>query len=108
MSVFAKARCKLGRHSGDWSHPDGQCTMFRNCDSCGELEAKTAHTWSRFDYAAPDQCEQRCRCERCGATESRVWHQWGPWVYCNLEQNSPQKRVCKRCQETERTRYTLR
>ena len=81
---------------------------FRTCDRCGEAETRTLHGWGSFDYIAPDRCEQRRRCERCRGTDSRVRHEWGPWLYSNLEQNSPQERVCKRCREAERTRYTLR
>ena len=108
MSVLAKAQCKIGRHTGDWSLPDGRCTSFRTCDSCGKRDAKTLHAWSRFDYVASGSCDQRRRCERCGATESRERHEWGPWLYTNLEQNAPQQRECKRCHKVERTRYTLR
>jgi hypothetical protein len=108
MSVLAKARCSVGRHSGEWSHPDGQCTIVRTCDSCGEVESETRHVWLPFEYTAPDRCDQSHRCERCGATELRVCHTWGPWRYSNLEFNSPQERVCRRCHQVERTRYTLR
>ena len=108
MSVLAKARCKVGQHSGEWSNSDGRCTTLRTCESCGKVEAKTVHVWGPFDYAAPDRCDQRRRCERCGAAEFQVQHEWGPWLYCNLERTSPQERVCKRCHEAERTRYTLR
>ena len=108
MSVVARARCAFGRHSGEWSWPDSQCTMVRACDYCGTVEEKTVHSWGAFEYVAPGRCDQRRRCERCGGTESRVWHQWGPWVYGNLEMNAPQERVCRRCGEAERTRYTLR
>ena len=80
----------------------------RTCERCGETETRTLHAWGPFDYAAADRCEQHRRCERCRVTDSRVRHEWGPWLYTNLEQNSPQERVCKRCQEAERTRYTLR
>jgi hypothetical protein len=108
MSVLARGRCLVGRHSGEWSLPDGRCTTHRTCDSCGEVEAETLHVWGPFDYIAPDRCDQSHRCERCGAAEFRVRHEWGPWLYANLEQNAPQERVCKRCHEAERTRYTLR
>jgi hypothetical protein len=108
MNVLAKAKCSIGRHSGKWSHPDGRCKSSRTCDSCGQVETKELHVWGPFDYVAPDRCDQSHRCQRCRATEFRVRHEWGPWRYSNLEQNSPQERACKRCRETERTRYTLR
>ena len=46
--------------------------------------------------------------QTAGSAPSSVTPEWGPWRYTNLEQNSPQERVCKRCHEAERTRYTLR
>ncbi len=107
MGVLAKVRCRAGRHSGEWSDPDGRCRTFRTCDSCGIVEAKTLHVWGPFDYIAPDRCDQSHRFERCGATEFQVRHECGPWLYRGEEQISGQERVCKRCHEAERTRYTL-
>jgi len=53
-------------------------------------------------------CEIARVCESCGTTEEQTDHLWGPWFYVNNELNSPQVHTCKRCRETERTRYTLR
>ena len=113
MSVLTRARCKAGRHSGEWSDPDRRCRTFRTCDSCGKVEEKTLHAWGQFDYVAPDRCDQGRRCERCGSTESQVRHEWGRWQYSEIRKaqwggeqlSSPQVRVCRRCHEAERGRY---
>jgi hypothetical protein len=68
----------------------------------------TVHDWGPLEFIASDRCDERRHCERCGVTEFRVRHDWGPWRYCNLEQNAPQERECRRCHRAERTRYTLR
>ena len=103
MSVLTGARCKAGRHSGEWSDLDGRCRIFRTCDSCGKVEEKTLHAWGHFDYVAPDRCDQVHRCERCGLTESQGRHEWGPWQYNGEASNSPQVHVCRRCHEAERS-----
>jgi hypothetical protein len=108
MGILARARCKAGRHSGQWSHPGVQCEVVRVCDSCGKQERRTQHVWSPFGYVEPDRCEQARRCERCGTTESRIRHEWGPWFYLNNEFGSPQVHSCLRCRQSERTSYTMR
>ena len=108
MNFWAKARCRTGLHSGEWSSPGRRCEIVRVCDACGRQQEKTRHTWGRFAYLAADQCEQTRRCERCGAIETRPVHEWGPWLYLNNELNSPQVHTCRRCHQNERTAYTLR
>jgi hypothetical protein len=108
MSMLGKALCRLGRHSGQWSHAGSRCETVRTCDVCGKTEELTRHAWGRYTYVDADQCGQIRRCERCGSTESRSWHQWGPWLYLNTEFTSPQVRTCRRCHESERTSYTMR
>ena len=109
MSAWARAMCMVGRHAGEWSHADGRCEIVRTCDSCGKCDVKTRHVWGHFAYLAADQCDQRRHCERCGSTESRVQHDWGPWGYRDeKQQHTGQIRVCRRCHEHQRTRYTIR
>ena len=109
MNVVDALRCKVGRHSGTWSHPGSRCQMVRTCESCGRTEEITRHRWGPFGgYLAPDDCAQIRRCERCGATESRSLHEWGPWLYANTEFTAPQVRTCRRCHRSERTLYTVR
>jgi hypothetical protein len=108
MSILATLKCKAGRHTGEWSLPDGKCACTRRCDSCGKLEKETHHVWGPFDYREADRCEQTRRCARCGATHSRSSHEWGSWHYLNTEFTSPQVHTCRRCRLTERTNYTMR
>jgi hypothetical protein len=108
MGIFATVRCKTGRHSGEWSHSGGQCEIVRVCESCGMLEKQTRHVWGEFDCVEADRCDQTRSCERCGSTESRSIHEWGPWLYLNGEFSSPQVRTCRRCHESEQTKYTMR
>jgi hypothetical protein len=108
MSLLAKARCTVGRHSGEWSHRGSRCEIARVCDSCGKREEQTHHVWGPFAYLNADQCDQTRRCERCGSTESRSVHEWGSWLYLNGEFNSGQFHTCQRCHQTERTTYTMR
>jgi hypothetical protein len=108
MTVLKKALCKMGRHSGQWSHPGGRCEIVRICHSCGRREEETRHIWGQFSYVSPDQCGQTRRCERCGFSEARFRHEWGPWVYHDEQLNSGQVRACQRCHQTERTTYTMR
>jgi len=106
--MFAIA-CKLGRHSGEWSLPNEQCSTVMTCRSCGKIQAKEGHIWGQFGYLADAQCDQRHRCERCGATEPRVHHKWGPWMYLSERaQDFRQFRTCGRCQKDERTKYGWR
>jgi hypothetical protein len=53
MSLLARAECALGRHSGQWSPPDGRCISYRICECCGRTEARTEHVWGRFSYTGP-------------------------------------------------------
>jgi hypothetical protein len=107
MGVLTTLRCKVGRHSGTWSAPNDRCEVFRVCDSCGKVEEHKRHVWGAFVYLTGDQCDQRRSCDRCGLTESRIRHQWGPWLYRDQQRTSGQVRVCRRCDQQERTRYTL-
>jgi hypothetical protein len=81
MGLLVKARCKVGRHSGEWSHPGSQCEIVRVCNSCGKVTEETHHVWGQFGYLNADRCDQTRRCERCGSTETRSRHEWGPWLY---------------------------
>ena len=108
MSIWTRAACAVGRHSGEWSLPGDRCETVRICDSCGKLEKKWQHIWSPFGYVAANQCDQTRRCDRCGSAQTRSAHEWGPWVYVNNEVNSPQAHTCRRCHRNERTAYTMR
>jgi hypothetical protein len=108
MSVLARVKCAVGKHSGEWSRPGSRCEISRVCDSCGTLEVRVPHVWGQFVYLEADQCDQARRCQRCGSTETRSGHQWGPWLYLNTEFNSPQFRSCRRCHRSERTAPTMR
>jgi hypothetical protein len=104
MSLFGKAKCTMGRHSGAWSLPASRCEIVRTCDSCGKVEERSRHSWGQFGYVAGDQCDEVRRCQRCGMTESRVRHEWGPWLYLDEEVVTAQFHKCRRCHQTERTR----
>jgi hypothetical protein len=80
MSILRKAMCLTGRHSGDWSLPGSRCDIVSVCSSCGKREEQTRHVWGQF----------------------------GPWLYQNLEFDSPQIRTCLRCRQAERSRQTMR
>jgi len=108
MSVVRKALCMIGHHAGEWSEPGVRCEAVRVCASCGKVEQETHHAWGPFNYVSADQCDQVRRCLRCEATEIRTVHEWGPWIYRDNEFNTPQVHRCRRCHESERTRYTLR
>jgi hypothetical protein len=104
MSVLGRARCGMGRHSGEWSLPGRRCESVKICDSCGKRVERTRHVWGDFHYVDDGRCEQTRRCERCAATESRLSHRWGPWVYADDELVTAQLHTCRRCHEIERTR----
>ncbi|MBM2616303.1 hypothetical protein JIG36_12125 [Actinoplanes sp. LDG1-06] len=108
MNVLRRSLCAAGLHSGPWSHPGARCESTRVCTGCGRNDEVVQHTWGAFAYLAPDRCEQMRRCTRCGTTQTRTQHVWGPWLYANTEFDAPQIHRCRRCHETEKTRYTLR
>jgi hypothetical protein len=95
-------------HTGDWANPDSRCVRVRVCKRCGDVTTEQEHTWSAFEYVAPNRCEQERRCLRCGTVESRVVHEWGPWRYVgpdSLQLKLHQEHVCSRCGVDEKTDF---
>lgn len=100
MSIFTKAKCKVGLHGGKWSELDSECIRTRCCPICGKLSSRAEHNWSEFTYIGPGSCEQRRECQRCAAESQRTSHMWGPPVYTRAGDCS-QMRSCNRCRDTQ-------